>query len=119
MDDDFIVLRPSETDDPGGAKLRGALSAHYGLEHARARRLGVVYLLAGLGLALWVSTAWPRLVPASFRVFTLAAFAAALVGLLLAIGAELRWQRRRASFMSGFAPDSAARAPVDRPPRNG
>jgi hypothetical protein len=96
MEPRFRVLEPSPAADPEGKRLRAVLHAHLELERMRAVRLLLVQLLALLGFPLWLTAAWPRLVPASLQALLLAAWAMVGGATTWAFVAVVRCKRRYA-----------------------
>jgi hypothetical protein len=74
--------------DPEGDRLTGELSAQFGLEHARRRRVYWAHWTAVSGLLLW----FYALEGGSdhFRIVALSTFAAFFVGWVITIVAEIR-----------------------------
>jgi hypothetical protein len=98
MNDGFTTLAVS-ADDPGGVRLRGALTAQFAYERARALRELLVYVLAALSIPVWIAAAWPATVTADFRRLAVTVWVLCLASVLVALGSEWRWHRRRASFI--------------------
>ena len=75
---------------------------------ARAWRLALVEMLAGVSVLLWLAAAWPQQM-ARVRVPALAGWALCAAGLLGAAACEWHWRRKRGASLAAIAPE--ARAP--------
>jgi hypothetical protein len=99
-DGDFIVLQGSKERDPHGTRVSAAIRAHYAYERMREIRVLLVYVVAGLSIFIWPLAAWPAFDVARFRGLSLASWAVAFAGLVVASIQE-RWRfRRRARLMA-------------------
>ena len=99
MDKDFVILGVSSERDPNGSGLTRVLQAQLNLEHARGIREIAVYLLAGLGVPVWLAAIRPGWLPRDLQTGVLTVWFLCLVGLVAAIAAEWRWRRIRGGMI--------------------
>lgn len=86
--------------NPNGASLRKLLKAHVIYERMTAAKKFSLYLLAIVGVVLWVGTMWPAFLPPRALDFALALWGGLLFLAILASVEEWLWHRRVARYRS-------------------
>ena len=92
-DVDLVVLEVSPERDPGGARLRATLDAHFELERKQWLRLVLLHASILFSVPLWLSLAWPRLVPVGLRNLAMLSWAGCAAACVLTMLSEYRWRR--------------------------
>jgi hypothetical protein len=103
-DDTFIALPGPDENRGQGSRVWAILAADGARERARARRQGLVGVLAVLGMPSWIVAMWPAIVPHEWRSFFAAAWAFAFGGVLLALIGEGIARVRRARQVATLGP---------------
>ena len=104
MKDEVVILRASQSADPGGARFHGAIQAHFAWERARGVRELVVYVLAILSAPVWLAAVRPQWLPAQMKDLALALWAVTFVGCVMAAWAEWKGQRHLAVLTHSVPP---------------
>jgi hypothetical protein len=103
-DDTFIALPGPGENGREGSRVWAILAADGARERARARRQGLVGVLAVLGAPLWIVAMRPAILPHEWRSFFAAAWAFAFAGVLLALIGEGIARVRRARQVATLGP---------------
>jgi hypothetical protein len=91
---DLMVLEVSAKDDPGGARLRATLEAHFEVERKQLLRTILLHGTILFSLPLWLAVARPALVPLGLRHLAMLTWAICAAGGMVALVSELHWRRR-------------------------
>jgi hypothetical protein len=92
-DVDLVVLEVSPERDPGGERLRATLDAHFELERKQWLRMVLLYGSILFSVPLWLSVAWPGLVPLGLRNLALLSWAGCAAACVVTLVSEHRWRR--------------------------
>lgn len=92
-DVDLVVLEVSPERDPDGARLRAILDAHFELERKQWLRVILVHATILFSVPLWLSLAWPGLVPLGLRNLALLSWAGCAAACVLTLVSEHHWRR--------------------------
>jgi hypothetical protein len=91
--DDLLVLEVSREGDPDGSRLRATLDAHFELERRHTLRMILLHATIVFSLPLWLSLAWPHLVPMGLRNLALVSWAGCAAGAVVTLVSEHRVAR--------------------------
>jgi hypothetical protein len=92
-DVELLVLEVARERDPGGTRLRDTLDAHFELERKLWLRMILLHASILFALPLWLSLAWPRLVPLGLRHLALLSWAGCAAACALTLASEHRDRR--------------------------
>jgi hypothetical protein len=99
VQEDLILIKSATDADPDLSVQQGVLDLHLMLEHARQVRVLLTYVLALLGVPIWLTAALPTRVPHGVRTLSLYAWAIGLLCLVFAVISERRLHRKRAVLL--------------------
>ncbi|HEY3351789.1 MAG TPA: hypothetical protein VGQ83_00950 [Polyangia bacterium] len=94
----YVKFEFSQAQDPGGARMRDALVAHFRYERLGAIRVGLVHAVALGGAFPCVVAGWPGALRRSTAAFGLALWAVGFLALLVVGALEYRWYRRLVGY---------------------
>ena len=106
MPEKLLAMKISPAGDTDRASLRKVLELHAEIDRARGGRQLLVFVLAALGVPVWLSAALPGFLPKTVRSFSLAAWAVCLLCLALVLASEWRLRRKQALLIEkvGMSP---------------